>query len=49
MKAKQTDKKLLLKKATVVQLDKVKMNAVHGGEVPPVTDDTCRRRGIVYD
>ena len=46
MIGKRTNKKLTLKKSTVVQLDKVKMNSVHGGEEPPVTSDTCRRRLI---
>ena len=46
MKTKKNSKKFLLKKATVVLLDKVNMNAVHGGDEPPVTDEVCRRQNI---
>jgi hypothetical protein len=49
MKTKKNVKKLLLKKEAVTQLDKVKMNAVHGGEEPPLTEETCRRRAIALD
>ena len=49
MKTKTTLKNLLLKKETVTRLDEIKMQTVKGGDEPPLTEETCRRRAIALD